>query len=127
METPIDPLVADMVKKLDEGLREEFEERAAIMEFEGKMPCAHAECLALLNVLHRHPSVLTGVNVLKMEMKGKTQWLLTTDPDLARRQLADVDGTRIETHVVDLAAVVREEYGGVAMLTTIISSSGRTG
>ncbi len=61
MEDPIDALVADLVTKLDEGLREEFEERAAIMEFDGKVPRAHAECLALLDLLRRHPSVLATI------------------------------------------------------------------
>lgn len=58
---PLDPLVADMVNLLDEGQRDEFEERAAIIEFEGKLPRAHAECLALLTVLRRHPEVLTMI------------------------------------------------------------------
>lgn len=61
MQTPIHPLVAEMVSKLDPALREEFEERAAIMEFEGAMLRDHAECLALLDVLHRHPEALLRV------------------------------------------------------------------
>lgn len=58
MQIPIHPLVAEMVSKLDPALREEFEERAAIMEFEAAMLRDHAECLALLDVLHRHPAAL---------------------------------------------------------------------
>ena len=58
--TPIDPLVADMVRLLDANLREEFEERAGIIEFEAQVPRAHAECLALLDVLRRHPYVLAS-------------------------------------------------------------------
>ena len=58
MNTPMDPLVADMVNLLDDNLREEFEERAAIIEFDAKLPRAHAECLALLDVLKRNPEVL---------------------------------------------------------------------
>ena len=58
MKEPIHPLVAEMVSKLDASLREEFEERAAIMEFEGAMLRDHAECMALLDVLHRHPGAL---------------------------------------------------------------------
>jgi len=56
MQIPLDPLVADIVNKLDDDLREAFEERAGIIEFDGGLPRAHAECLALLNVLVRHPS-----------------------------------------------------------------------
>ena len=54
-ENPIDPLVATLVDRLDENLREAFEERAGILEFEAGLPRAHAECLALLNVLVSHP------------------------------------------------------------------------
>ncbi len=60
MQTPLNPLVAEMVAKLDPNLREDFEERAAIMEFDAELPRAHAECLALLDVLHRHPCALCG-------------------------------------------------------------------
>ena len=55
MQTPIDPLVADLVNRLDDTLREAYEERAGIIEFEANLPREHAECLALLNVLVSHP------------------------------------------------------------------------
>lgn len=55
MQQPIDPLVATLVERLDDNLREAFEERAGILEFEAGLPRAHAECLALLNVLVSHP------------------------------------------------------------------------
>ena len=55
METPLNPLVANIVVKLDPGLREDFEERAAIMEYEANLERAHAECLALIDLLRRHP------------------------------------------------------------------------
>lgn len=55
MPQPIDPLVATLVDRLDDNLREAFEERAGILEFDAGLPRAHAECLALLNVLVSHP------------------------------------------------------------------------
>ena len=58
MPTPINPLVAEMVAKLSPALREDFEGRAAIMEFDAELPRDHAECLALLDVLYRHPCAL---------------------------------------------------------------------
>lgn len=61
MPTPINSLVAEMVAKLNANLREDFEERAAIMEFDGNLPREHAECLALLDVLNRHPCALCPV------------------------------------------------------------------
>lgn len=58
--TPTDALVADMVSLLDAALRDDFEERAGIIEFEARVPRGHAECLALLDVLRRHPDVLAA-------------------------------------------------------------------
>jgi hypothetical protein len=57
----MDALVADMVKLLDANQREDFEERAAIIEFDANLPRAHAECLALLDVLRRNPDVLMKI------------------------------------------------------------------
>ena len=59
--TPTDALVADMVRLLDAALRDDFEERAGIIEFEAQVPRPHAECLALLDVLRRHPEVLAAI------------------------------------------------------------------
>ena len=59
--TPIDPIVSAIVNQLDADLREDFEERAGIIEFEAQIPRAHAECLALLDVLRRHPNVLSDM------------------------------------------------------------------
>lgn len=65
METPYaipqDPLVAEMVERLDAGQREDYEERAAIIEFDGQIQRGHAECLALLDVLRRNPTALTSL------------------------------------------------------------------
>ncbi|TCV86648.1 hypothetical protein [Sulfurirhabdus autotrophica] len=58
---PLDALVAEMVTLLDERQREEFEERAGIIEYDAKIPRAHAECLALLNVLYRQPEIFTAI------------------------------------------------------------------
>ena len=62
METPLDALVAEMVTALDANLREDFEERAAIIEFDAHLPRGHAECLALLDVLRRNPEVLMKIS-----------------------------------------------------------------
>lgn len=44
MQTPKDPLVAELVNRLDDNLREAFEERVGIMEFDrwlsGAVECA---------------------------------------------------------------------------------------
>lgn len=58
--TPTNEVVADLVSKLDEGLRDAFEERASIREFDGRLPRELAEALALLDVIRQYPKdVLT--------------------------------------------------------------------
>ena len=53
-------IVAELVDRLPEDLKEEWEERAAIMEFDGGLSRDHAECLALLDIIRRHPKALRG-------------------------------------------------------------------
>ena len=48
-------VVADLVSRLDSGLREAFEERAAIREFDGGIARDLAEALALLDVIRQYP------------------------------------------------------------------------
>ena len=38
--------IVEMLERLEPDLREDFEERAAIMQYDGNMPREHAECLA---------------------------------------------------------------------------------
>jgi hypothetical protein len=115
--SPTDPLVAELVERLDASQREAWEERAGIMQFDGQLPRARAECLALLDLLHRHPSVLSGITVLEIELDSGTEWLLTTDLTYARRYVVDVGGHEIaERHLPD---VLLMQYGGVAVLTTL--------
>lgn len=57
MSAPTPPthwVVFEFVCRLSDVQREEYEERAGILEFEGKLSRPHAECLALLDVLYRH-------------------------------------------------------------------------
>ena len=62
MNRPMDLIVEEIVDQLDDDLREEFEERAAIIEFDAHVLRAHAECLALLYVLRRYPEVLSKIS-----------------------------------------------------------------
>ncbi len=95
MQKPEDDLVADMVSTLNDNMREDFEERAAIVEFEAKVPRAHAECLALLDVMRRNPARRANVTILKIEFEGTTTWLLSTDLAFARKHLAGIQGITI--------------------------------
>ena len=44
---PIDPLVSEIYETLTVDLKEEFHERAAIIEFDSNIPRNHAERLAM--------------------------------------------------------------------------------
>ena len=112
---PIDALVAEIADRLDDTLREAFEERAGIIEFDAKTPRAHAECLALLDVLRRNPAALSGVTVLQVEIDHGTQWLLATDLQHARRYCLEIGAQEIG--VVDLAKVLEQQYQGLAVLS----------
>ncbi|QHE86411.1 hypothetical protein [Hydrogenophaga sp. BPS33] len=52
------PIVADFAALLDENLREAWEERAAVMQFDAGIPRDLAEALALLLVIRQYPAVL---------------------------------------------------------------------
>jgi hypothetical protein len=117
MPEPIDPIVADLLARLNDNIREQFEERAAIMEFDAEFPRRLAECLGLLDVLSRNLTGLTGVSAMQIELDGETQWLATTDLNYARQYLADIHA--VEVDVRDLREVLEEHYGGVATLTTL--------
>lgn len=110
----MDPLVCELIEQLDEDLRESFEERAGIMEFDAGLERAHAECLALLSVIARHPAALCRIQVLQFKFDDATRWLLTTDLDVARIHVGYVGGR--EPRVVDLGDIVETQHGGLAAL-----------
>ena len=112
------PFAANVLERCDEGRLEAWAERAAILEFEaGCQPRALAEALAVLDLLRQSPWLLTGLVALEIELDGATQWLLTSDLEMARRYLTDIGGTEIA--VLDPSNVVRTQYAGVAMLGTL--------
>src|SRR5687767_1242061 len=93
MEIPKDGLVRDIYLRLDENQQFEFQERSAVIEFDGQFPREHAESLGLLNVLKRHPLALTGVRGIWIELDGKAAVLFTTSNlDDARKHLARLGG-----------------------------------
>ena len=49
------PTVTDFVECLDEGLREAYEERAAILQFEAGIQRDLADALALLMLIRQYP------------------------------------------------------------------------
>ena len=117
MTVSINPLVGEIVGTLPLQLREDYEERAAIMEHDGELPRAEAECRALLSVLRRYPEILVGVTVLRFQLNGVQQWLLTTDMELAGRHLAHLGAAEVDT--VPLADGVANHCGGLAVLVRL--------
>ena len=53
-------LIADLIERLDEERRYEFEERAGIIEFDAEQTRDQAELLALVDLLREHPAALVG-------------------------------------------------------------------
>ncbi len=51
----MDEVVVDLVRRFNPNLRELFEERAAVREFEGGLSRELAEALAVLDVIRMHP------------------------------------------------------------------------
>jgi hypothetical protein len=114
MPTPIDPLVAEMVEQLDLELREAFEERAAIIEHDAKVHRAHAEALALLNVLERHPEALSGVVCLCVEVDGVVHFYVADCLERAREHAAVKRASEIRA--AGISWVLDAEFGNLAEL-----------
>lgn len=107
-------LIADLLALLDVERRYEFEERAGIIEFDGGVPRDQAECLALIDLLRRHPGALVGLTALQVENRGKPAFVLTTDIDFARDHLPTLGVTVIAE--ADPAEVIRTHFSGTALL-----------
>lgn len=110
-------LIADLLDRLDAERRYEFEERAGIIEVENGQPRDTAECLALIDLLRMYPGALVGVTVLEVRRADTAEFVITTDMDRARDRLAAA-GTCVVT-TVDLAAVIRNRFQGLARVARI--------
>ena len=109
--------IADLVERLDVDVRESFEERAGIIEFDAGQTRELAEYRALAEVLRTHPGALLGLTVLKVDCSGQPHFVLATDIEFARKRLAACDLASM--HAVDPAQVVKVDFGGMALLTQI--------
>jgi hypothetical protein len=106
MATPQDLIVMDLVALLDFNLREAFEERAGIIEFDAQVARGHAECLALLSVLRTHPHALSRFWLFQAEFQGTKRCFLTTHRQLALQPL-------------DPAKVLDEQFNQTALLSPV--------
>lgn len=115
--TPGNLMVAELVGKLNDGLREHFEERAGIIEFDGRLPRDHAECLALLDVVKRDPFALTGMVVLRIGLRGHFHHVIAIDEARARGRL--VQRGYCVSNPLDLTSILTQHFGGEAQLIAL--------
>ena len=108
------PLVSQLVQALSPELREDFEERAAIMEFDGELAHDHAEALALLDVLLRHPDALLDLDLFAIGRDGDTRYLLCHRGQLSADRLRSI-GYEVTTPA-SLHALLQAQFDGIAML-----------
>lgn len=104
-------IVSEILASLNDDQREDFEERAAIIEFDGGLDRTLAEALALLCVLHNHRSALVAIEV---ELNGETRCLLTTDLIDAEQRLKAMEWQIVG--VFDPVDLIRREFGDLAQL-----------
>ena len=64
-------IVTELLTNLNEDQREDFEERAAIMQYDGGLTRDHAECLALLYLLKKHPTALLSSYMKENTLQGE--------------------------------------------------------
>ena len=110
---PLDAHVCKIVSQFDAHRREAFEERAAIVQYDGHVDRLQAERLACLDVL-ANDGLPSAVHLLLVEMGESTDWVLTTDVERTKATLSELGGTDIVEQPVDV--VVREQYGDLAVL-----------
>lgn len=125
MKDPSTPIVADMVRLLDPDLRENYEERAAIMQFEGGLACDHAEALALLDVLRRYPDALSALRAYRLTRGGVSRYLLSTTQRLRPERLIAL-GYEV-TPCNNIAAVLDEHFNGLAEMKALAELYGLRG
>lgn len=110
-------LIAELVAKLDTYLREDFEERAGIVEFDACLPRDQAECLALLDVVGRNPFALTGMRALRIGLRGHFHHVITIDEDRTRQKLAQLG--YIVSNPLNPNSVLMRDFGGQARLVAL--------
>ena len=111
------PFIGDLLDRLTAAqLDESWQERSAVVEFDAGLPRPLAEAIALIELLRRHPNLLAQVQVLAVDLGGRTQWWLTNDLAHAQRVVADLGGVAVGSHPV--ADVVRGQFSGIALLGT---------
>lgn len=117
--TPLQPIVAELLSRLDDNLKEAFQERAGITEFDAGMSRELAECLAMLDTLRVNPFALTGVSAMVLLRGRGDVFVLTTTAGSAQRQRL---GDFRPAGPNELAGVLTL-LGGTARLTRFLTES----
>lgn len=112
---PLDGHVRRIVSQFDVSRREAFEERAAIVQYDGHVDRAQAERLACLDVLATY-GLPCPVHLLRVDIAGSTDWVLTTDVEAATATLTELGGRHIAEAALD--TTVRGQFGDLAVLST---------
>ena len=112
---PLDAHVRKIVSQFDANRREAFEERAAIVQYDGNVGRVQAERLAVLDVLATY-GLPCPVRLLQVEMAGSTDWVLTTDAEAAKARLSELGGKHIAEVSVD--DTVQCQFGDLVVLVT---------
>lgn len=112
---PLDAHVRKIVSQFDANRREAFEERAAIVQYDGNADHLQAERLACLDILANH-GLPCLVRLLRVHVAQATHWVLTTDVRWASARLRAAGANLIAEHPADVT--VRRQYGDLAVLGT---------
>lgn len=121
---PIDPLVESLVAQLQPAVREAFEERAGIMQFEAGRPRELAEALALLDTFRTDPLALTGAVCASGLSAAGPVHVLAADLATAKASLSLLGATGARP--ADLA-VALASLGGSARLTPVALQAKKSG
>lgn len=114
--TPLEPIVEALVSQLDGNLREAFEERAAILQYDAGKPRNLAEALALLDVVRMNPLALAGAVCMHARCGEADCYVIAPDEPRARAALALLGGAGAAR--VDLPLALAS-LGGAARLTPV--------
>jgi hypothetical protein len=117
---PVNPIVEALVCRLDMNLREVFEERAGIQQFEAGRERELAEALALLDVIRLHPLAVSGLVVLRGSLAGAAVVVLGTDQPAALALLDALGATVVAAGDLSMAL---HHLGGLARLTALPAPS----
>lgn len=114
--TPIEPIVEALVCRLDENLREAFEERAGILQFEAGKTRELAEALALLDVVRMNPLAVAGLVCLRRTVAGTPVFVIAAAEGQARAAVGTLGGSGASPVELSMALA---SLGGAARLTAL--------